>query len=226
MNTGSQPVRSHKGLLTTVAWQIDGKPTYALEGSVFVAGAVIQWLRDEMGMLRTADESEALALSVPDTNGAYFVPAFTGLGAPYWDAYARGTIVGLTRGVNRSHIVRAALEAVAYQTEEVLAVMQEDACVNMSVLKADGGASTNHFLMQFQADILNMEVRRPKSVETTVRGAAYLAGLGCGFFHSAEELAKLAPSDDVFVPTMAEKDVQTRLSGWKRAVACTKNWAR
>ncbi len=226
MNTGSQPVRSHKGLLTTVAWRIDGKPTYALEGSVFVAGAVIQWLRDEMGMLRTAGESETCALSVPDTNGAYFVPAFTGLGAPYWDAYARGTIVGLTRGVNRNHIVRAALEAVAYQTEEVLSAMQEDACVNMAVLKADGGASANRFLMQFQADILNMEVRRPKSVETTARGAAYLAGLGCGFFHSAEELAELAPPDDVFTPSMTQEEAQDRLASWKRAVARSKNWAR
>lgn len=226
MNTGTQPVRSHKGLLTTVAWRIDGIPTYALEGSVFVAGAVVQWLRDEMGLLRTAEESEELALSVPDTNGAYFVPAFTGLGAPYWDAYARGTIVGLTRGVNRKHVVRAALEAIAYQTEKVLSAMREDACVNMSALKADGGASANRFLMQFQADILQMEVRRPKSVETTARGAAYLAGLGCGFFSSLQDLESLALPEDIFSPTMAQEDVQIRLDGWDRAVRRAKNWAR
>ena len=226
MNTGTQPVRSHKGLLTTVAWRIDGIPTYALEGSVFVAGAVVQWLRDEMGLLRTAEESEELALSVPDTNGAYFVPAFTGLGAPYWDAYARGTIVGLTRGVNRKHIVRAALEAIAYQTEKVLSAMREDACVNMSALKADGGASANRFLMQFQADILQMEVRCPKSVETTARGAAYLAGLGCGFFSSLQDLESLALPEDIFSPTMAQEDVQIRLDGWDRAVRRAKNWAR
>ncbi len=226
MNTGSQPVRSHKGLLTTVAWRIDGKTTYAMEGSVFVAGAVVQWLRDEMHMIHSASETEMLAESVDDTNGAYFVPAFTGLGTPHWDAYARGAIVGLTRGVNRNHIVRAALESIAYQSAEVLSAMQEDACVNMKSLKVDGGASANRFLMQFQADILNMEVCRPESVETTARGAAYLAGLACGFFPNIKTLYALPAESESFMPKMKAEEIEKRMAGWKKAVLRARNWAR
>ena len=226
MNTGSQPVRSHKGLLTTVAWSIDGKVTYAMEGSVFVAGAVVQWLRDEMQLIRTAAESEEVAKSVSDTNGAYLIPAFTGLGAPYWDAYARGTIVGLTRGVNRSHIVRAALESIAYQTQEVLYAMQEDACVNMSVLKVDGGASVNRFLMQFQSDILGIEVRKPQNIETTARGAAYFAGLACGFYESVDALYALECPEESFTPAMEREKAAELIDGWKKAVRRSRNWAR
>ncbi len=226
MNTGDTPVESKNGLLTTVAVGLNGKATYALEGSVFVGGAVIQWLRDELKLINESADSEYFANKVKDSAGVYVVPAFTGLGAPYWDMYARGAILGLTRGAGRNHIIRAALEGIAYQTLDVLKAMQADSGVQFKELKVDGGASANRFLMQFQADILNMEVRRPKSVETTARGAAYLAGLGCGFFHSAEELAELAPPDDVFTPSMTEEEAQDRLASWKRAVARSKNWAR
>ena len=188
MNTGTAPVNSHNGLVTTIAWGVDDKVEYALEGSIFVAGAAVQWLRDELGLIRDAAESEVLAKSVPDANGCYVVPAFVGLGAPYWDQYARGAIVGLTRGVNRNHIVRATLESIAYQVNDVLMAMQEDSGMPITSLRVDGGACDNDFLMQFQADILNTSVVRPYCIETTAMGAAYLAGLAVGYWHSKEEI--------------------------------------
>ena len=188
MNTGTAPVNSHNGLVTTIAWGVDDKVEYALEGSIFVAGAAVQWLRDELGLIRNAAESEVLAKSVPDANGCYVVPAFVGLGAPYWDQYARGAIVGLTRGVNRSHIVRATLESIAYQVNDVLMAMQEDSGMPITSLRVDGGACDNDFLMQFQADILNTSVVRPYCIETTAMGAAYLAGLAVGYWRSKEEI--------------------------------------
>lgn len=188
MNTGTAPVNSHNGLVTTIAWGVDDKVEYALEGSIFVAGAAVQWLRDELGLIRDAAESEVLAKSVPDANGCYVVPAFVGLGAPYWDQYARGAIVGLTRGVNRNHIVRATLESIAYQVNDVLMAMQEDSGMSITSLRVDGGACDNDFLMQFQADILNTSVVRPYCIETTAMGAAYLAGLAVGYWRSKEEI--------------------------------------
>lgn len=188
MNTGTAPVNSHNGLVTTIAWGVDDKVEYALEGSIFVAGAAVQWLRDELGLIRDAAESEVLAKSVPDANGCYVVPAFVGLGAPYWDQYARGAIVGLTRGVNRNHIVRATLESIAYQVNDVLMAMQEDSGMPITSLRVDGGACDNDFLMQFQADILNTSVVRPYCIETTAMGAAYLAGLAVGYWRSKEEI--------------------------------------
>ncbi|HJA44649.1 MAG TPA: glycerol kinase GlpK, partial [Candidatus Phascolarctobacterium stercoravium] len=188
MNTGTAPVNSHNGLVTTIAWGVDDKVEYALEGSIFVAGAAVQWLRDELGLIRDAAESEVLAKSVADANGCYVVPAFVGLGAPYWDQYARGAIVGLTRGVNRNHIVRATLESIAYQVNDVLMAMQEDSGMPITSLRVDGGACDNDFLMQFQADILNTSVVRPYCIETTAMGAAYLAGLAVGYWRSKEEI--------------------------------------
>ncbi|MBT9259822.1 MAG: glycerol kinase GlpK [Clostridiales bacterium] len=226
LNTGEKKVSSQKGLLTTVAWQLGEKVTYALEGSIFIAGAVIQWLRDELKILRDAAESEALAREVPDTGGVYLVPAFTGLGAPYWDPYARGILVGLTRGTNRSHVVRAALEAVAYQSRDVLAVMQEEAGLSLDALRVDGGAVQNDFLMQFQADILGTRVDRPKVHETTALGAAYLAGLAVGFWKDTEAIEGLWQRDRTFEPSMKEEEREARYQGWKRAVERALGWAR
>lgn len=224
MNTGDKPVVSANGLITTIAWGYGGKVQYALEGSVFVAGAAIQWLRDEMRLIPNAAESEKLAREVADTNGCYVVPAFVGLGAPYWDPYARGTIVGITRGVNRNHIVRATLESLAYETNDVLRAMEEDSRIRLSALKADGGASANNFLMQFQADVIGVPVLRPRCVETTALGAAYLAGLACGFWKDREELKRRVPDPTRFDPAMDGAERAEKLSGWKRAVRCARVW--
>lgn len=218
MNTGTVPVNSHNGLVTTIAWGVDDKVEYALEGSIFVAGAAVQWLRDELGLIRDAAESEVLAKSVPDANGCYVVPAFVGLGAPYWDQYARGAIVGLTRGVNRNHIVRATLESIAYQVNDVLMAMQEDSGMPITSLRVDGGACDNDFLMQFQADILNTSVVRPYCIETTAMGAAYLAGLAVGYWRSKEEILANHVIAAEFKPQMGQAKRESLLQGWHNAV--------
>ncbi len=218
MNTGTSPVNSHNGLVTTIAWGVDDKVEYALEGSIFVAGAAVQWLRDELGLIRDAAESEVLAKSVPDANGCYVVPAFVGLGAPYWDQYARGAIVGLTRGVNRNHIVRATLESIAYQVNDVLMAMQEDSGMPIISLRVDGGACDNDFLMQFQADILNTSVVRPYCIETTAMGAAYLAGLAVGYWRSKEEILANHVIAAEFKPQMGQAKRENLLQGWHNAV--------
>jgi len=219
MNTGKKPVYSKNGLLTTVAWGINDEVYYALEGSVFVAGAAVQWLRDELKIIEKSSDTEAMALSVPDTNGVYFVPAFVGLGAPYWDPYARGIITGLTRGVNRNHLVRATLEAIAYQTWDVLEAMQEDSGIRLAALKVDGGASENRFLMQFQADIIGTQVERPANKESTAVGAAYLAGLAVGFWSDLGDVVKNRSIDGVFEPSMDETRRMELLQGWHKAVS-------
>ena len=226
MNTGERPIFSENGLVTTIAWGIDGTVTYALEGSVFVAGAAIQWLRDEMRLIDSAEDSEYMARKVPDTNGCYVVPAFTGLGAPHWDQYARGTIVGITRGVNKYHIIRATLESLAYQVQDVLTAMKADSGIELSALKVDGGASANNFLMQTQADMITVPVERPKCVETTAMGAAYLAGLAVGYWDSMDEIRKTRAVDRVFTPMLAEEMRQKKLRGWERAVKYAYGWAR
>lgn len=218
MNTGQRPVRSSSGLLTTVAWGVGGQVTYALEGSIFMGGAVIQWLRDELQLIRTAQESEAAALRIPDTGGVYVVPAFTGLGAPYWDMYARGAIVGLTRGSGRDQILRAALEAIAYQTKDVVEAMSHDAGVPLSALKADGGATANRFLMQFQADLLDVCLDCPEVMESTAQGAALLAGLGAGIYKDTEEVRALDRVMKHYVPNMTLARRRELYQGWKQAV--------
>ena len=218
MNTGEVAVPSKNGLLTTIAWGIDGKVNYALEGSIFIAGALIQWLRDELRLISDSVDSEYFASKVEDTNGVYIVPAFVGLGAPYWDMYARGTIVGLTRGANRNHIIRAALEAIAYQTKDVLQAMEEDSGIALKELKVDGGAVANNFLMQFQSDILGVPVHRPKVIETTALGAAYLAGLAVGFWKDTEEISTKWNVDRAFNPEMNEDHREKIYAGWKKAV--------
>ena len=218
-HTGERPVFSRNGLLTTMAWGLEGKVEYALEGSVFVAGAVVQWLRDELGVIRDAADTEYFAGKVADTNGVYLVPAFTGLGAPYWDMYARGVLTGITRGTNRDHVVRAALEAVAYQSSDVLRLMEEEAGAALLEVRVDGGASANNFLMQFQADVLNVPVLRPEITETTARGAACLAGLATGLWKNREELADLWRLERRFEPNMDSGRRQELLEGWARAVA-------
>ena len=220
MNVGKEPVFSKHGLLTTIAWGLNGQITYALEGSVFVAGAAVQWLRDEMGLISTAEESEQIASSVPVTNGVYLVPAFVGLGAPYWDPYARGILTGLTRGTNRSHIVRATLEALAYQTYDVVTLMEQEAGIDkVSCLKVDGGASANDFLMQFQADILQAEILRPQCIETTALGAAYLAGLGTGYYRNVEDIRGNWQKERSFVPKRSACQREELLRGWNHAVS-------
>ena len=221
MNTGEKPVASKNGLVTTIAWGVDGKVEYALEGSIFVAGAAIQWLRDQLGLIRDSAESEVLAKAVPDTNGCYMVPAFVGLGAPHWDQYARGAIVGLTRGTNRNHIVRATLESLAYQVTDVLKAMEEDSGIKLGTLAVDGGACANDFLMQFQADIINTTVASPKTIETTAMGAAYLAGLAVGYWQSKDEIKKNRAISCEFVPDMEEAHREKLLDGWKKAVKST-----
>lgn len=218
MNTGPRPTASRQGLLTTVAWGMDGGVDYALEGSVFTAGAVVQWLRDEMGLIESAAGSEEAANQVPDTCGVYLVPAFSGLGAPYWDMYARGALVGLTRGARREHVVRAALESIAYQTKDLVDAMQEDSGITLKELRADGGAAANGFLMQFQADILGVPVRKPESLETTALGAAYLAGLGAGFWRNRDEILEHARTPKIFTPAMPEDRRRKLCQGWKAAV--------
>jgi glycerol kinase len=224
MNTGEQAVPSQNGLLNTIAWGLNGKVEYALEGSIFIAGAVIQWLRDELKMIESAAQSEEYATKVLDTNGVYLVPAFVGLGAPYWDMYARGTIVGLSRGVKREHIVRAALESIAYQTRDVLVAMQKDSGISLQALKVDGGAVQNNFLMQFQADILGVMVDRPMISETTALGAAYLAGLAVGFWADKAEIAVKWNVDRKFQPQMGLEVREELYQGWQRAVGRTLNW--
>jgi len=226
MNTGEKPVYSKNGLVTTIAWGLDGKVNYALEGSIFVAGAAVQWLRDEMRLIDTAPDSEYMATRVKDTGGCYVVPAFTGLGAPHWDQYARGAIVGLTRGVNKYHIVRATLESLAYQVNDVITAMQADSGITLSALKVDGGACANNFLMQFQADITGAPVKRPVCVETTAMGAAYLAGLAVGYWKSKEEVVKNWQIDQTFQPMMEERDRSAAVAGWNKAVKLSYGWAR
>ena len=218
MNTGDKAVKSFNGLVTTLGASETEKPPYVLEGSVFIGGAVIQWLRDELGIITSAEESETLALKVADTGGVYIVPAFTGLGAPYWDSGARGVLCGITRGTNRAHIVRAALEAIAYQSADLVSAMERDAGVKISCLKMDGGASANNFLMQFQSDILGVKIARPNVVETTALGAAYLAGLGCGVWGSVREIERLNVGWRQFLPALAEDKRQSMLNGWRAAV--------
>lgn len=224
MNTGDAPVASGTGLLSTVAWGLGDKVEYALEGSVFVTGAAVQWLRDEMGLIRTAAESEACARQVEDTGGVYMVPAFTGLGAPYWDMYARGTIVGITRGTTRNHIIRAVLESLAYQVRDVVEAMSRDSGIEMKELRVDGGACVNDFIMQFQADVLGVPVIRPAVVESTARGAAFLAGLTVGFWRDRRAAAAVCTADRRFVPEMEERQRELGYAGWKRAVVRARAW--
>jgi glycerol kinase len=226
MQTGEKMVHSKNGLLTTIAWGIDGKIQYALEGSVFMGGATIQWLRDELRLINDAADSEYFAGKVKDTNGVYLVPAFAGLGAPYWDMYARGIIVGLTRGANRNHITRAALEAIAYQSKDVIRSMEEDSGIKLSTLKVDGGATANNFLMQFQSDILGVEVQRPMITETTALGAAYLAGLAVDFWKSKDEITANWAVDKNFLPDMTDEKRDKLYNGWKKAVERSKDWER
>jgi glycerol kinase len=226
MNTGEKPIFSKNDLLTTIAWGLDGKVTYALEGSVYVAGAAIQWLRDELKIVDSSPDSEYFATRVKDTNGCYVVPAFTGLGAPYWDPYARGAITGLTRGVNKYHLIRATLESLAYQTYDVLHAMELDSGKHLTALKVDGGASNNNFLMQFQSDIINTDVLRPSCVETTAMGAAYLAGLAVGYWKSKEDVIKNWSVDREFKPAMTDADRTAAIKGWSKAVAATRGWAK
>ncbi|HJQ19467.1 MAG TPA: glycerol kinase GlpK [Gemmatimonadaceae bacterium] len=224
MNTGTKPIASKNNLLTTVAWQIGNRTEYALEGSIFIAGAVVQWLRDGLGFFPSSPQVERLAASVPDTGGVYLVPAFAGLGAPHWDQYARGTIVGLTRGTTKAHLARAALEAIALQTMDVLAAMQADAKIKLKELRVDGGASANDLLMQMQADLLNVPVVRPKVTETTALGAAYLAGLAVGFWKSQAEIAKQWQVDRRFTPAMKAADRKRIAGEWTRALERSKGW--
>lgn len=226
MNTGETPVFSKNGLVTTIAWGLDGKVTYALEGSIFVAGAAIQWLRDEMRLIDSAADSAYMAQKVPDTNGCYVVPAFTGLGAPHWDQYARGTIVGITRGVNKYHIIRATLESLAYQVNDVLTAMKADSGIELAALRADGGASANDFLMQVQADIINAPVRRPACVETAAAGAAYLAGLAVGYWADKNDVIKNQIIERTFEPSICPEDRDSRIRGWNKAVKYSFGWAK
>ena len=226
MNTGEKPVFSENGLVTTIAWGLDGKVNYALEGSIFVAGAAIQWLRDELHLIDSAADSEYMAQKVEDTNGCYVVPAFTGLGAPYWDQYARGAIVGLTRGVNKYHIIRATLESLAYQVNDVLKAMEADSGISLSALKVDGGASANDFLMQTQADIIQAPVNRPQCVETTAMGAAYLAGLAVGYWKDKEDVIQNWAIDRTFNPMISEEKRDEKVKGWNKAVKRSFDWAK
>lgn len=226
MNTGEKPVFSKNGLVTTIAWGLEGKVNYALEGSIFVAGAAIQWLRDEMRLIDSSPESEYMAKKVKDTNGCYVVPAFTGLGAPHWDQYARGAILGLTRGVNKYHIIRAALDSLCYQTGDVLRAMKADSGIELAALKVDGGASANNYLMQTQADVINAAVDRPRCLETTAMGAAYLAGLAVGYWKDKEEVLKNWAIDRTFTPEISEQRRREMVGGWNKAVKCSFGWAK
>ena len=218
MNVGERPVSSSHGLITTIAWSMEGRTQYALEGSIFSTGAVVQWLRDELNMIGRAEESEALARTVPDTGGVYLVPAFVGLGAPYWDSEARALITGMTRGTTRAHIVRAALESIAYQTRDVLQAMQEDCRMPLDVLRVDGGATRNAFLMQWQADVLGYPVERARNPETTALGVAFMAGIGCGLWQSVTDIHAGERFDPPFVPTMGATQRDALYAGWKDAV--------
>ena len=226
MNTGDKPIFSKNGLVTTIAWGLNGEVTYALEGSIFVAGAAIQWLRDEMQFITNAAESEELAQKVSDTNGCYVVPAFTGLGAPYWDPYARGTIIGITRGVNRYHIIRATLDSIAYQVKDVLDAMHDDSGITLNALRVDGGASANNYLMQTQSDVIQVQVVRPSCVETTALGAAYLAGLAVGYWESKDEIRGNMSIDRCFKPEISAEQSGKLTEGWKKAVSYAFNQAK
>ena len=226
MNTGETPVTSRNGLVTTIAWGLAGRVDYALEGSIFVAGAAIQWLRDELRLLEESRDSEYMARKVRDTNGCYVVPAFTGLGAPHWDQYARGTIVGLTRGCNKYHIIRATLDSICYQVNDVLHAMAADSGIAMKSLRVDGGASANDYLMQTMADLSDLEVKRPCCVETTALGAAYLAGLAVGYWQSTEDITRNWSVDRVFQPAISEEERAKRIKGWNKAVRCAYHWAK
>lgn len=226
VNTGETPVESKNGLITTIAWGLDGKVNYALEGSVFVSGATIQWLRDEVKLIENAAQTEEIARSVPDTAGAYIVPAFTGLGAPYWDPYARGAVLGLTRGVNKNHLVRAALESMAYQTYDLMTSMAEDMGQQLNTFKVDGGACANDFLLEFQAGLMNMPLYRPECIETTSLGAAYLAGLATGYWESTDDILSNWQVDCIFYPDMDVEYREELLEGWHKAVRCTFGWAK
>ena len=226
MNTGDKPVFSKNGLVTTIAWGLGGKVSYALEGSVFVCGAAIQWLRDEINILKNSADSEAMATAVKDSCGLYVVPAFVGLGAPYWDPYARGAVLGIKRGANKNHLVRATLESMAYQTGDLIDAMADDLGMSLTSLKVDGGACSNNFLMQFQADILNCLVKRPVCIETTSLGAAYLAGLATGYWESKEDVIENWQVDRTFEPLMAESRRSELLAGWKKAVCRVRDWAK
>ncbi|MFC2089313.1 glycerol kinase GlpK [Bacteroidota bacterium] len=224
MNTGEKPITSSANLLTTVAWKVDGKTSYALEGSIFIAGAIVQWLRDELELIQQASETEALARSVEDNAGVYVVPALVGLGAPHWDQFARGTIFGLTRGSSKAHIVRAALESIAYQVMDVVKAMEKDTNQHISELRVDGGASKNNFLMQFQSDMLNTRVTRPHIMETTALGAAYLAGLASGFWKDTDELKNQWKADQQYTPAMEEDLREKLIKQWEKAVGRSKGW--
>jgi glycerol kinase len=224
MHCGDKPVASQRNLLTTVAWQLDGKPEYALEGSVFIAGAAVQWLRDGLGIIRSSGEIEELAARVPDSGGVCLVPAFTGLGAPHWDPYARGTIIGITRGTTAAHIARAALESIAFQSADLIAAMEEDGGFSLAELRVDGGATVNELLMQFQADLLGVPVVRPRVSETTALGAAYLAGLAVGVWHDRQEIASHWQADRVFAPLMPRSQATRLRERWARAVERSKGW--
>ena len=226
MNTGEKPVSSTHGLVTTIAWGIGDKITYALEGSIFVGGAAIQWLRDEMKLIESSADSEYMAQKVNDTNGCYVVPAFTGLGAPYWDQYARGTILGLTRGVNKYHVIRATLESITYQVDDVLKAMEADSGMKLSALRVDGGASANNFLMQCQADISQAPVERPCCIETTAMGAAYLAGLAVGYWPDQETVKQNGAIDRTFEPELSKEERDEKMNGWHKAVSYAEGWAK
>jgi glycerol kinase len=225
MHTGGKPVYSGNKLLTTTAWRIDGHDDYALEGSVFIAGAVVQWLRDSLGIIKTSAEVEPLAASVPDNGGVYFVPAFAGLGSPHWDPHARGTLVGLTRGTGAAHVARAALESIAYQTANVLRAMESDAGISLCELRVDGGATQNDLLMQFPADVLGVSVVRPKVFETTALGAAYLAGLAVGYWKDAGEISAQWQTDRTFEPAMSRDRAGQLMAGWNKALTRAMHWA-
>jgi len=225
MNIGDKPIKSENNLLTTVAWKVDGKTTYALEGSVFIAGAVVQWLRDEMSIIQESKDIEYFAGKVEDSDGVYLVPAFAGLGAPYWNQHARGTMVGITRGTNRAHIARAAQDSIAYQVTDLLTAMNADSGIDIKELRVDGGATVNNTLMQFQSDLLEVPVIRPKITETTALGAAYLAGLAVGYWNDIEEIRKQWQVDEKFEPKMDPDKVNELTKGWKRAVKAAIAWA-
>ena len=225
MNTGTHAFTSSNNLLTTIAWKINGRVEYALEGSIFIAGAIVQWLRDGLHMIRSSNEIEALAAQVSGTDGVYIVPAFSGLGAPHWNAYARGTIFGMTRGSNNAHVARAALESIAYQTYDVLNAMEADSGINIRELRVDGGATANNLLMQFQSDLLQVPVVRPTVVETTALGAAYLAGLAVGYWQNVEDIGRQWKADRKFSPAMNKTDTQPLLRGWQRAINASIAWA-
>ena len=226
MNIGEKPIVSENNLLTTVAWSINGKTHYALEGSIFIAGAVVQWLRDSLKIIKKSEDVEKLAASVDSTEGVYLVPAFAGLGAPYWNQHAKGSIFGLTRGSTDAHIARAALESIAFQTMDVLKAMEADSKISIKELRVDGGATVNNLLMQFQADVLNTSTVRPKVIETTVMGAAYLAGLAVGFWESLEEIQEIWQVDANFDPTTERKEIEQNIKGWYRAIDAVEYWSK